>query len=697
MSDTLERVHAEFVGTRANGTEDANGVGADPQSGESYEYLEADIFDSDENRTEFVNWVLDEISRTAAERERLEQDWETWRRQVAARPESETKDWPWENAANVATPLMATNVNGIYAQVRDVYAKRKPLFRATAASKDKAAHAKAVSRFLNKLVESPFHLDIQRKNDDIFRDAVLMGTEFVEVPWRTVTQSFKRKGEGGGVEQVRRTTYDGPDVQPLRIEDVYAPLYQSNVQDMAWIALAKGFDAWKLRELEATGFFQNTDVVVGALETKDTDAREAEREVMHYGGSLSTHEHSGIARLFKVYAKWDVDGDGFVEEIIAWVHEPTKTLLRAEFNEAGWKMVARIPYLGNPGQLYATGVGHLLTQIQQEMDTLHNMRLNSLSLSSLQMLAVREGSNVHPQEKMYPLKIFRLMDPQGDIRPMVFPDVSDGTLAAEQFLKLYAERSVGASEARLGQPDTVAKSGTSGSLQRFLSEQGNRIFNAIIDSIERGYSEIGMMLLMQLVTNSDRVMMPGGLLEQLVDREDYQLVAEVLSLNVEDLPSRFRFYVSTTDVTQTREARRQMLMLQKQLYSMYVKEAFSMVQVMESPQATPGMREFGQKMFVGMSKMLEEELRLLEVDDTGDYVPYTEHLEFLQEVLDGQKQQQLEMMKQQMGGMLDGGEDGRTRGIAPAGGGTGVGAPMGGVGGGTGGDGMGERLVWNEA
>jgi hypothetical protein len=325
-------------------------------------------------------------------------------------------------------------------------------------------------------------------------------------------------------------------------------------------------------------------------------------------------------------------------------------------------------------------------QIQQEMDTLHNMRLNSLSLSSLQMLAVREGSNIHPHETMYPLKIFRLMDPQGDMKPLVFPDVSGGTLAAEQFLKQYAERSVGASEARLGQPDTVAKSGTSGTLQRFLSDQGNKIFNAIIDSVERGYSEIGMMILMQLVANSDRVLAPGGLLEQLVSREDYTLVSEVLSMNVEDLPSKFRFYVTTTDVTQTRDAKQQILMLQKQLYSMYVKEAFAMLQVLESPQATPGMKEFAQKIFVGMSKMLEEELKMLEVDDTGDYVPYTEHLEFLTELLDAQKAQQLEMMKSQMGGMLNG----------AAGGGTGAGAPMGGVAGGPVGGSYGGGMEGNE-
>jgi hypothetical protein len=595
------------------------------------------VISSEEDRKKIVDYLTTEITEvfSGKERQQMELDWAKWRRQREARPEQRTKSFPWENASNAAVPMAMSNTQGIFALLKSSIGAKKPMWAVSSLDKADAPAAEGLSSLLGALAESRHHLNIRGSNNTILYEVASLGTQFVKVPWVVDRWYFKRTSGGNAVEAVEKVSRDCPVVVPIAIEDFGTRTNWPDLQRAPWIAERSWLYEHELRQRAAQGIYF-ADAVDKTIFRDADDIPEGKLETMERMGL--DPGATGSYAIFECHVFWDVDGDGIPEDIKLWLDIVTGEILRSEYNDLGVRNVVRIPYVNRPGQLYAIGVGWMVEHLQDEIDALHNMRIDGTMLSMLQMYVTRRGGPVGPNEEFRPLKNIQVDNPREDFLPVKFPDIGYGTIQAEMMAKEYADRVTGAADAMMGYESRSTSARTTAAGTMFLAQQGSKMFSAIKEVTEEAYSEIGQLVTYQLVRNKERAKQLLGLLP--LDKQ--ALVQQVLNLNVEDIPSRFRFRVQTADVEQSEEARRQSKLTLVQLYTMYGQQIFQIVPMIYNQQVPPPIKEVATKFFIGATKLMEDIFQSFGTRETDDYLPYIRDIEMMVQAIEAQKDLRLQ-------------------------------------------------------
>lgn len=614
--------------------------------------VEDPVFPNEDVKQQLVQYLTGEWTdvREGNERSELEEDWEEWRRISIAKPKQRAKTKPWENSANVVTPFTFSNVNGVFSHLKAAIAEKRPRWQVEAGNDEYVEAAAAWQRWLNELMLSKLHINISEKDETIMFDGARMGTQFAEVPWVTRRVQFKRRDPSGRAVVVDKTIYDGPTIEPHRLEDVITRSHWT-VQDSPYIGFVYHFTKQDLKTEETNGFFEDVErVFASPADEEKSRVEEGEKLGVDPSSYEDLVEIGTPYHVVKFYVRWDADEDGVAEDLIVWLEPESRQVLRAEWNELGVRPIGLGRYIKIPYWIYGLGVSAMLYRLQEEIDTMHNIGIDSLHISSLQMFVTPKGAGLGPNEPFFPLKQIQLDDPARDFNVVKFPNVSGETIQREQVAQQYGRTVTGISEAQLGMPDTTAKSGTSPSLQQFLAQQGNKILRSIIASFADFYGELGQYVTLQLVANSDRVLAGNAPLLKLARKEDIPEIRKVLAMNVEDVPQQFQFTVKTTEADKTEDAKRQFLMMKHQLMGQYMQQAMQVVQMLDTPQVQqmPNMREFVAQMYVAQTKLMEESLALFDVENTDEYLPNVEAMSLGLELMDVMRKPQIAQLKQRL-------------------------------------------------
>ena len=624
--------------------------GIDNEDNNELEPRVSEVFPDDDIMHELTGYLKREYHEVVDNPERgiFLEDLKEYKRIAKVKPKASNKDYPWPGASNVTTPFTLSNVNGVFSYLKAAITEQRPRWQVDAGDDEYEDHADAISRWINEIMTSELHVNIRAVDEEMLWNIIVCGTQVADVPWTTKRAQFKRKASDGGVEVVDKVVYDGPVVEPVAIEDVIVRSHW-NLQKGPYIGFARTFTRQELEQEEHNGFFEDIDRVLHAAAV-DNQVKSQDRLEMGINSSYTATDDAGqLYTIVKFYVRWDADNDGVAEDIILWFEPESGTILRAEWNEISLRPAARGIYLPIPGLFYGLGIPSVLYSLQEEIDTMHNIGVNNLHIASLQMYVTPTGSSIGDNEAFFPLKNIKVDDPSRDFVPIAFPNVSNETLRREQVAREYG-RTVGVSEAQLGMPDTTAKSGTSPTLQQFLSQQGNTVLRSIGQSVAQFYAELGMHVLLQLVANSDRILFGNRALLRLAPKEDQEFIEEVLRMPVEEIPQLFMLTVKTTEADKTEDARRQFLMTRQQLYSMYIQQAMEIVQMMDNPQVQqmPNFSEFINKVYVGLTKQMEETLELFDVSRTGDYIPDVEMMATMLELMEVVRQPMVAQAKEQL-------------------------------------------------
>ncbi len=595
-----------------------------------------EVIPDEEMRNSITDYLTKEIDQVQTDREDYEQSWEKWRRQRLARPEEKSKNYPWPNASNQAVPLAASNTNSLFATTKDKFGSRRPLINISTEEEDLKQNANALTRLVDKLMESQHHINIRKKNLTILYDLVSLGTQFVKVPWNIKKWNFKRDGK-----EVEKVIMDSPDVIPIPIDDFFCKLHLYDIQTAPWIAIRTRYQEYELKQKEANGIFENVDQILSHNEREIPEWKEEILDEQEQDSTIT--EDASEYEIYETYLFWDVDDDGMAEDIKVFFHKDAGVILRAEFNELGKRDIVRMPYFNMPYQLYGLGVGHMTEKLQDEVDTLHNIRVNSQHLSSLQGFVTRSGSTHLDNFEFTPLFNLKTESPKEDVIQMTFPDVSQSTFIAEDTVTQYADRYTGAGNAMMGQPDDQAKTRATASGTMFLAKQGYKMYDSISKNIEEAYGEIGLMIVYQLVANPDRT---RNTALHLVGAEDQQLIEDILEMNVEDIPTKFDFKIQVTEPDKTEEAKLQKWMTLQQLYSTYVERTASLAEkIFMVQQQAPQLAEPLMKLYTGQTKIMQEIIDNLTDKDPDDFTVYIKDLELMLQQQEMAKDRQVSEVK----------------------------------------------------
>jgi hypothetical protein len=605
------------------------------------------VFTSEIEQKKFSDYIITEIVdvRDGSDRKGLEERWVKWRKQRIASVDSEVRETPWIRSANVEPPLTMQKVQMIFAKLVAAYSIKKPPVEVTALSKSDSETADSLERFFKALAENRYGLDVSRKFKQIAYDLVSMGTQVVKVPFKVEQWSFKRTGTTGSSEQVTYLKHKGPEIVPIRLEDFFTRPYWKDVQRAPWVAVRYKYFFHELKLLESQGFFEDVTKVLGSsLTAYDENLISALDSAGIPIGVLHSADANREYELYECNVFWDVDGDGYPEDVIAWVEPTSGAVLRTQFNPLSLRDIEVMNYLENPDSMYGIGVCQMLESLQEEASALHRMRLDGTQLSMMKMFIGRRGCGIGPNEKFQPFKLLLVDDPKADFIPIEFPDITNGCILSENMVKDYADRVTGSNDYVAGFNDKTVGSNATFSGMSMLAQQSNSILNSLMENTSQGMSSIYMMALYQCIANKD-------LLElDYLSEEDQLNIATVLSLKVEELPTKFRFNVRTTDIDKTDESKKQNYLMVMQMYSQYLEKAMTLVQLKASPQLAqmPEALELVNSVYVGMTTLMGKIFEFFDVGNADDFLPFVEQLKVQLQQVDKIREQQVNAIKGSM-------------------------------------------------
>jgi hypothetical protein len=456
------------------------------------------------------------------------------------------------------------------------------------------------------------------------------------------------------------------------LEDFFTRPYWKDVQRAPWVAVRYRYFYHELKQMESQMILENVDAILSQAVTEYSDnLEEAFDRAGISTGSLGQVQANQEYEIYEAHVFWDVDGDGIPEDVIVWVEPDSRTLLRAQFNPLSLRDIEVFTYLENPNTMYGIGVCQMTEGPQSEVTALHRMRLDGTQLSMLKMFLAKRGSGIGPKETFEPFKLLLVDDPLTDFKAIDFPDISQGAIIGEQMAQEYADRVTGANDYMAGFNDkTVGSNATVGGTT-FLAGQANSILNSLLENTEQSMSMVYMLALYQLIANRDFVRLDW------MDSGDAMNIQKVLDMAVEDLPTKFRFSVRTTDINKTDESRKQNFLMVSQLYNQYGQTALQTLMMKLNPQvgAQAEIQELLTSMYVGQAALMSRMLEFFDVGNPEDFLPFTEQLKIQLRMVDKVRKEQTVQMKEAMNG------EGQVGGIGPAAGM--LGAPAGDAGYGT--------------
>lgn len=585
-----------------------------PEEVQSPEALKSgDVFDFDENRRNFAGYIQKEITavRDGEDTREFLDSVAKWRRQRIARPENKTKNYPFPNSANISPPITAQKVNTIYAKALSNFSVKRPFWSGESADPAFTKNVEALARYMNIISASPFDLNLESLNRKILYDCVSLGTEFYEVVWDYKQVTYI---DDSGSSQFR-TLHNGPTIIPIPIEDFFTRPYWVDLQSSPWVARRFRLTRAELSERKASGRYTDVDAIMTSPTQELSDREEIENEIQGIQATpTSDYPETELYDLYAFHAFWDVNSDGVLEDIKGVIELETGTILRVEPNTLGIRLIGRIPYQEIPGQLYGVGVCHACEFLQDEGETIHNMRVDGLRLSMLNMYVGRRGSGIRNDETVYPGKIW-LVDQPDDFKPVSFPDLSGSSYQAENLVRDYADRITGANDPMSGFADQTLKSGGGAQAQMMMTQQASSILNAQLDTMEEYYAEMGRMIAVILAVNIDLVTFQG------VSEEDIALIKELLAVPIEELPSKIKFKIETTDAARTESAKRENYAAFMGLYTQYSQTMLQYGQLAFTPNIPPVLSMMVQRFMVGQTDIAAKMIEFLKIGDPARFLP----------------------------------------------------------------------------
>lgn len=262
--------------------------------------------------------------------------------------------------------------------------------------------------------------------------------------------------------------YDGPMMMPVRLEDVFIVGNNADdINDADMVVHRQQYTRSDVIKMAQLGFFDSDaaervckrdpqNATANNLYGNDNLLRYLDDYVTgvdktSWGGSVGHNTYV----IHESYFRYDIDDDGIDEELVAWIEEESKEVLRITYLErvgpGGKRPFVLKKFIPRQGSYYGLGMAEMLFGLNNEMDMLHNMRLDYGTLQNLPFGFYRAASGLNPQDiNLGPGKLIPVDDPQGDVS---FPRMGGGTgygFSEEQQVVSYAEKASGVNEIAMG-------------------------------------------------------------------------------------------------------------------------------------------------------------------------------------------------------------------------------------------------------
>jgi len=293
-------------------------------------------------------------------------------------------------------------------------------------------------------VEEVFELDTELRADNPLG-------ETQEVP-------IQRKVER--INQTTITTFQGPELMRVAPEDLVIIGGEGDPQRADHVIQPEMLTSTELHSLADQGIFKK-EAVKAVIDSGDdfrsedvgSDIKQEQALIagMEYEPVVATNRY----KILECYTKIDIDRSGIGSDVIVWVHVKSGTILRATYlwrvNKNGRRPYFKADFYKRPGQEWGVGIIELMWTITQEIDAIHNIRIDTGLITSIPWGFFDPGTSMRKDKlPIEPGALLPLSDPT---RNVLFPNLGNRTgfgLQEESLLNTVLERLTSINDLTLG-------------------------------------------------------------------------------------------------------------------------------------------------------------------------------------------------------------------------------------------------------
>lgn len=305
--------------------------------------------------------------------------------------------------------------------------------------------------------------------------------------------------------------YDCPIIENVKLEDLYIiGRKATDTDDADMVCHSQQFTKSDLIKMAKQGFFfqdQVDEVIRTEPQINNPSPNRMNTAVKQLDdfttglNKLGSIAGARMYNIYETYLRYDIDDDGIDEELVAWVEDRSKRVIRVSYLERvgpGQKrpfVVKKfIPQTGP----YGKGLGEILYGLSCAQDYIVNQRLDYGTLQNLPFFFYRAASGLNPVSlKLGPGMGIPVDDPQGDVS---FPRLNGGTtygFQEEQQITRYSENASGITQFSLGNIQSQGATRTATGTAALVNELNSNI-DIHIKRYQRGYRKNLVILDLQL-------------------------------------------------------------------------------------------------------------------------------------------------------------------------------------------------------
>lgn len=270
----------------------------------------------------------------------------------------------------------------------------------------------------------------------------------------------------------KATIFDGPCIIPVALEDLVVPSRAANLQppgpsnpNGADHVVMVDYPSWdEIKRLQDRGYYDlleddELEVLEERVEGElgdtssqtmtDPEQHKVQKDAL---AGLTFGNAKTSAKVFTrltYFGRWDIDDDGFEEEIVARVLLESKQLCRLRHLQDEYptptprRPFAEATFLPVPGQFYGISLIELLEHTHDLSKVILDQMIDKHSISNSPWGLYRSASGMRPEVvRMSPGELYPVSNPQTDV---VFPQLPQGDQSVAMnilaLLQQWAEKS----------------------------------------------------------------------------------------------------------------------------------------------------------------------------------------------------------------------------------------------------------------
>lgn len=537
----------------------------------------------------FRAYIDREIEDALSARQPQEAVWRETLRQYEGIPRSPMRNVPIENAPNIEITLGAIAVEVVYAQAIDLIFTVSPIITVRAVQPEKMQAAKALQRYVNWGAANEW--DIRNAADESILDNVKMGTGIYHIPY---TEEIVKT-------RTQRVTSRGPKALTVPIEDFLVPggAY-ADCQKTRWVAHRFWYTQQELDDEARANDWDITEVgAVGAVGWV-----RSRREML--GRSLSSNVYSELYEVFKVYAYYDIDGDGIMEDLVGVWDRTSRKLLHVEYNRYDKRPYEAMRYQLRGHLFYGLGVMDMVRPYQEECTEIHNAATLNALLANARFWKAKDGS-VPETMKVWPGKVQFMADPK-DLEPVAMADIYPSMGALQAFPISMAERRIGINDMSAPRPSAVLGSRTPGITALAMQQSTNRRFTPAFDAMRFATAGAVKQCLYRI---QERLLAGDKKLEEHLTQvlgvtDGFHVVALLKRPGFEH---EVEIELTASSTTINRDVERQNALLLVNLLGQYYQKSLELVTIAASPQTPAPVKDAAKKIAAAATEIIDRTLR----------------------------------------------------------------------------------------